>query len=328
MMMRLNRPDRHTLGSSEDGLAGSDPRLASMLNNLQPAGRRRGDRLYPRLGWQQAMLLPWVVISAGLLAVALVLNTSGHKARIQSTGTVRPSPVPQHASRRMNGPSAATGRGLRAAIGSRSRYASAMGVRRLVAQERGDLVALLRTLSDEEWEAPSLCAGWRVRDVVGHLLYDSVGLPSYLVVAARCRSADRINAHLVEKAKALSPSILVDKLASSIGRGPFATLLPSIALADVLVHQQDIRRPLGRERTVPADRLMAVLDRPDPFANPGRRSRGLRFEATDIAWSKGEGPEVRGTGEAIALAVAGRDVALDELEGDGVAVLRKRISQT
>jgi uncharacterized protein (TIGR03083 family) len=203
-----------------------------------------------------------------------------------------------------------------------------MDVRRLVAQERGDLVALLRTLSDEEWEAPSLCAGWRVRDVVGHLLYDTIGLPSYLAIAVRFRSADRINAHLVEKAKSLTPAMLVDKLASSVGRGPLATLFPSIALADVVVHHQDIRRPLGRERTVPADRLVAVLDRPDPFAKPGRRSRGLRFVATDVAWSRGTGPVVRGTGEAIALAVAGRDVVLDELEGDGVAVLRKRMSQT
>ena len=55
-------------------------------------------RQYPRLGWQQAMLLLWVVISAGLVAVALVLNNSGHKACIQSMGTVCPSPsIPQHA---------------------------------------------------------------------------------------------------------------------------------------------------------------------------------------------------------------------------------------
>ena len=44
------------------------------------------------------MLLLWVVISAALVAVALVLNTSGHKACIQSMGTACPSrPVPQHA---------------------------------------------------------------------------------------------------------------------------------------------------------------------------------------------------------------------------------------
>jgi hypothetical protein len=125
--------ETQALGSIEHGLAGSDPSLASMLNIFSrlaageemPArekirvrrGRsaahrqrrarrhpRRGTalpqarRLYQRLGWQQAMLLLWVVISAGLLAVALVLNNSGHKACIQSMGMACPSPsAPQHA---------------------------------------------------------------------------------------------------------------------------------------------------------------------------------------------------------------------------------------
>jgi hypothetical protein len=105
-------------------------------------------------------------------------------------------------------------------------------------------------------------------------------------------------------------------------------LLPSILLADTLVHHQDIRRPLGRQRTIPADRLVPVLNRPDPFAQPRRRARGLRFVATDLIWANGEGSEVRGTGEAIARAVAGRPVVLDELQGDGVALLRKRVGRT
>jgi len=135
MMMSLNEPQRQALGCIADGLAGSDPRLASMLDIFSrlaageemPArekirvrhGRptahrprrarrhpRRGRALpqarrrYPRLGRQQAMLLLWVVISAGLLAVALVLNTSGHKACIQSMGTAcsaaPPHSMPKH----------------------------------------------------------------------------------------------------------------------------------------------------------------------------------------------------------------------------------------
>ena len=52
-------------------------------------------RLYPRLGLQQALLLLWVVTSAGALAVALVLSTSGHQGCIQSMGTACPSP-PAH----------------------------------------------------------------------------------------------------------------------------------------------------------------------------------------------------------------------------------------
>ena len=200
-----------------------------------------------------------------------------------------------------------------------------MDTRRLVGEERKDLVAFLHTLSDDEWDAPSLCVGWRVRDVVGHLLYDTISMPRYLAIAARCRSADKVNAYIVEKSRSLTTRMLLDKFETSIGHGPFALVLPSMTLADTVIHHQDIRRPLHRPRAIPAERLVAVLDRPDPFAHPRHRSRGLRFLASDVDWSRGEGPEVRGPGEAIALAVAGRGAALKDLAGDGVAVLRDRI---
>ena len=127
--MSLNQSETQTLGTIADGLAGSDPRLASMLDIFSrlavgeemPAreetqvrrGRlaahrprrtrrhpRRGTarpqarRLYPRLGRQQAILLLWAVTTAALLTVALLLNTSGHNACIQSIGTTCPSPRP------------------------------------------------------------------------------------------------------------------------------------------------------------------------------------------------------------------------------------------
>src|SRR5260370_42716302 len=130
MMMSLNEPQMQALRWIEDGLAGSDPRLASMLNIFsrlaageemparektqarrgRPAAhrprrarrhQRRGTALpqarrrYPRLGWQQTMLLLWVVISIALVAVALVLNTSGHNACIQSMVTACTAP-PSH----------------------------------------------------------------------------------------------------------------------------------------------------------------------------------------------------------------------------------------
>jgi len=131
-MMSLNETERQALGSIEDGLAGSDPMLASMLNifsrlvagEQMPADEkirvRRGRlaarrprrtqryprrsvvvlqprRPYPRPGWQRAILLLWVVISAGLLAIALVLDTSSHKACIRSIGRACPYSFPQHA---------------------------------------------------------------------------------------------------------------------------------------------------------------------------------------------------------------------------------------
>ena len=129
--MSFTELERQALGSIADRLAGSDPRLASMLNIFsrlaageemsvrekirvrrgRPAAHRlrrarrhprgialpQARRLYPRLGLQQAMLLLWAVISAGLLAVALALNTSGHGTCIRSMGTACPSPPPTRA---------------------------------------------------------------------------------------------------------------------------------------------------------------------------------------------------------------------------------------
>ena len=133
-MMSLNQLETQALGSIADGLAGSDPRLASMLTIFsrlaagedmparektrvrrgRPAAHRprrarryprRGTavpqarRRYPRLGWPQAMLVLGAVISAALLTAALILTASGHNTCARPIGTACTSPpIPQHAS--------------------------------------------------------------------------------------------------------------------------------------------------------------------------------------------------------------------------------------
>ncbi|MEV0551312.1 maleylpyruvate isomerase family mycothiol-dependent enzyme [Nocardia salmonicida] len=200
-----------------------------------------------------------------------------------------------------------------------------MSFRGMLVDERAELVELLRGLSEQEWETPSLCAGWRVRDVVGHLMQDTLSPLSYAGVVLKSRgSVNRTNNALAQSFSELSTEQLVDKLDRESGR--LSKYSPRLMLSDLVVHHQDIRRPLGRPRTIPADRLVAVLSYPDPFAFPGRFTKGLRFVATDVSRSSGEGPEVRGPGEAIALAVVGRTVALDDLTGDGLPELRRRLT--
>jgi hypothetical protein len=53
------------------------------------------------------------------------------------------------------------------------------------------------------------------------------------------------------------------------------------------------------------------------------QARGVRLVATDLDWSHGNGPEVRGSGEALLMAMAGRPAALDDLDGPGKAKLAK-----
>ena len=102
---------------------------------------------------------------------------------------------------------------------------------------------------------------------------------------------------------------------------------PITSLAHVLIHGQDIRRPLGIERDLPEGHLVPVAE----FVSADRhrfgakrRIAGLTLTATDVAWSCGNGPEVRGRAEALIMMMAGRSVALDDLSGEGKAALVSR----
>ena len=91
----------------------------------------------------------------------------------------------------------------------------AVDVRRLARDERADLTAFLATLSPQQWQAPTLCAGWRVRDVVAHVIsYDELdarGLLAHLV-QGRFRPA-RVNAVALAGYGTRSPEQLLALLA-------------------------------------------------------------------------------------------------------------------
>lgn len=108
---------------------------------------------------------------------------------------------------------------------------------------------------------------------------------------------------------------------------------PQFALTELVVHSQDIRRPLGIAETPSTAHLVTAADvfaRPSGF-NPLRRvfQRRLpptRFEASDHIWSHGDGPVARGPLEAIVMVLAGRPDALRDLSGDGVPQLEHALS--
>ena len=100
-----------------------------------------------------------------------------------------------------------------------------------------------------------------------------------------------------------------------------------IALVDGMIHQQDIRRPLGIPRTIPTERMRAVLNYAltAPAVRGARRARGVRLVATDLEWTHGSGPDVEGAGEALLMAMAARAVALNDLAGPGKPLLTRRM---
>jgi len=92
----------------------------------------------------------------------------------------------------------------------------------------------------------------------------------------------------------------------------------------VLVHTQDVVRPLGRRQEMPAGPCAVAADqvwrRSFPF-RARRRLSGYRLTATDIDWTVGDGPTINGTMGALLIFLTGRNVSTPELTGDGMARL-------
>ncbi|WP_305091482.1 maleylpyruvate isomerase family mycothiol-dependent enzyme [Prescottella sp. R16] len=205
-----------------------------------------------------------------------------------------------------------------------------VALRELATAERCDLADYLDTLTADEWERPSLCPGWSVRDVVGHILsYEVLSWPAVLALFVRSRfSLTRCNQVGVERSRALHSEELVAGLrAHVVPRGVTTLFGCAIALTDGVIHHQDIRRALGHPRTVPDERLVAALEfAPRARALPAPANvRRLHLVATDVDWSYGAGPEVRGPGEALLVALAGRRQGLADLDGPGFDILAARL---
>jgi uncharacterized protein (TIGR03083 family) len=200
----------------------------------------------------------------------------------------------------------------------------------LAQREREDLADFLTTLTPEQWQHDTLCAGWTVRDVVAHTVgFEGVPLGRLAMLFIRGRfQTDRINDVAIGELAGLTTAQLIETVRRhSRPTGMNAGMGGRLALTDNMIHHQDIRRPLGVPREIPADRLLAALDfvRRSPTIRGAKRTRGSRLVATDLDWSAGEGAEVRGPGEALLMVMAGRRDGLHDLDGPGVQGLAARL---
>jgi uncharacterized protein (TIGR03083 family) len=206
-----------------------------------------------------------------------------------------------------------------------------MEAKELFFEERDSIVQTLRSLTPEQWDAPSLCDGWRVRDVAGHMITGvEMSLPTVLVKTARAGfNINKASARAGKEAGSRPTDELTTALASTTELSGFAKVLGYAKLVpDITIHHEDIRRAVGlTPHEVPAERMkfsLSTLRKDTGPLKAKKRTSGLRFVATDLDWAEGEGPEVRGPALSLLLAMGGRPVAIDECEGDGVAVLRTR----
>ncbi|MYS92944.1 MULTISPECIES: maleylpyruvate isomerase family mycothiol-dependent enzyme [Streptomyces] len=190
---------------------------------------------------------------------------------------------------------------------------------------------LLEELTPAEWEQESLCRGWRVRDVAGHLaLVPTITTWDMVAVAPRARfSPDRINTVLARRHGSRHPADLVAAIRSHAGTRRTAKVLDTRnALFDAIVHGQDIALPLARQLPVPAEHSREGLRRVWAMGWPFHAERhlaGFTLRATDTDWAVGDGPEIAGPALGLLLLSTGRTACLDTLQGDGVDRLKSSL---
>lgn len=184
--------------------------------------------------------------------------------------------------------------------------------------ERARLRKTLAGLTAAQWTTPSLCAGWTVREVAGHVAENTrTGMGRFFFGMACAKfDHDEYNRQAADWWAQRPVKDLVEALDTDQMMLVFK-MSPSLLMVDNVVHHQDIRRPLELGTDFPADVLAATLTAimtEGFFSGDAKRVKGMRLVATDIDWEHGDGPvELRGPAESLAMRIMGRTVGSDEL---------------
>jgi uncharacterized protein (TIGR03083 family) len=196
-------------------------------------------------------------------------------------------------------------------------------IRGMIAAQRAELAEVLAGLPGPSWDEPSLCAGWRVREVAAHITMPfRYGRGRFVLELARSRGrfnemADRLARR---DAARMTPAGLAEAVRSNIGHpwkppgGGFQG-----ALAHDLIHGLDIAVPLGLARPVPEDRLRLIL--PGSMADKSIRFfgvdlEGIELRARDMDWALGSGTALTGAAQDLLLVLCGRTLPAGRLEGE------------
>ena len=195
--------------------------------------------------------------------------------------------------------------------------------------ERKALAADLDGIPVRDWDAPSLCDGWTVRDVVAHMTAATkLNAPKFVGrLVGSGFSFERVQRKGIAAERGGSPAETLARFKAQIdstGRppGPVETML-----GETIVHSEDIRRPLGIQHSYPTDAVVAVADLfkgSNLIIGTKKRIAGLSLQATDVDWHHGDGPLVQGPILDLLVAMTGRRQALGSLTGEGVATLQSR----
>lgn len=198
--------------------------------------------------------------------------------------------------------------------------------------ERAALATTLAEIAPEEWAHDTLCPGWTVQDIAAHVISNpQIGWGQMAGLMAR-NLGRSYNAMIFREVKRLGAretreSILEDfeRLATSTRHVPTTTTVEP--LIDALLHHQDIVRPLGRTREMPPEAAAVAADRVRrlaPLMGTRKLLRSVRLVATDVEWSRGDGPSVEGPMQELLMIASGREPDRSLVDGEGLAAVPVR----
>jgi uncharacterized protein (TIGR03083 family) len=194
-----------------------------------------------------------------------------------------------------------------------------------ITAERHAFGDVLEGLSASDWDAPSLCSGWRVREVVAHMTMPfRYPAPRFLGEMVRSRGNFARMADRVARRDADAPiGMLLDGWRANEGhpwKPPGGGRMG--ALTHDVVHGLDITVPLGIEHPVSEPALRVVLDHattPLSLKHFGLDLTGIRLEADDLDWSTGDGEPLRGRARHLLMVLMDRRLPGGLLTGAAAA---------
>ena len=187
----------------------------------------------------------------------------------------------------------------------------------------------LNSLSPEQWVAASWCEGWSVRQTAAHVLAaaEQTTFNFYKELIAAGLKFDNFTARGVARLSTVAPDELVRRLRARTTTTNHPPAPVIAMLGEIVVHGEDIRRPLGLSHHSPEPALMAVADswkNSNLLIGAKRRIAGVQLRATDVEWTHGDGPEVAGPLQSLILAMTGRKGSHQDLSGEGLSLLASR----
>ncbi|WP_163164892.1 maleylpyruvate isomerase family mycothiol-dependent enzyme [Arthrobacter sp. Alg241-R88] len=202
-----------------------------------------------------------------------------------------------------------------------------------VHSERHILIKELESLTPAQWAQPSLCPGWEIHDVVAHLVDSAkttrLGFLRRLIAAKFDFDKDNANGITRERAPAPEATLAEFRRIREATKTPPAAL--ATRLVEVIVHGEDIRRPLGLLRSYPIESIEPALryqlKTGISLGGGKERAAGFRLQASDSRFMHGFGPQVTGTSLALLMAISGRPVDREDFSGEGAATFVRKLEQ-